>query len=92
MGAKKDVIEITPKEWEAIQHGAISNHKLEGILRHADLDVVRELATPQTHLLMSSSKTALAKQKLALGYTRAEVAAQLGVSISTLDRSFKENG
>jgi len=90
MGAKKDVIEITPKEWEAIQAGAISNHKLEGILRHADLDVVRELATPRTHLLMSSDKTALAKQKLALGYTRAEVAAQLGVSISTLDRSFNE--
>ncbi len=90
MGAKKDVIEISPKEWEAIQAGAISSNKLEGILRHADLDVVRELATPRTHLLMSSDKMAMAKQKLALGYTRAEVADQLGVSISTLDRSFND--
>jgi hypothetical protein len=84
-GAKKQDIKLTPKEWEAIQAGAISNHKLTEILRHADMDVVRELATPRTQVKMTSAKTKRAESMLALGYTRAEVAQQLGVSLSTLD-------
>lgn len=89
-GANKSRVEISAREWEAIQAGAISNSKLKDILDNADLDAVKELATPQTKLLMSSSKKARAQSMLALGYTRAEVAAQLGVSMSTLDRAFTE--
>ena len=87
MGAKKQRIVIEPDEWEAIQKGAISDSKLTSILNNADLDVVRELATPRSTVLMTSSKTARAQQMLASGYTRSEVAAQLGVSVSTLDQS-----
>jgi hypothetical protein len=88
VGADKQRVQISPKEWEAIQAGAISNSKLKDILDNADLDKVRELATPRTKLLITSSKKARAESMLALGYTRAEVAAQLGVSLSTLDRAF----
>ncbi len=84
-GAKKDKVVITPQEWEAIQAGAISNSKLKAILENADLDVVKSLATPKPERLMSTTKTQLAQRLLASGYTRAEVADRLGVSLSTLD-------
>jgi hypothetical protein len=78
---------ITDKEWEAIQAGAISDSKLSEILTHANMDVVRDHATPKDQVLMTNAKTNRAKSMLASGYTRAEVAAALGVSLSTLDRS-----
>jgi hypothetical protein len=84
-GAGKQRITITDKEWDAIQAGAISDSKLTEILNHADMHVVRELATPKTSVLMTSPMTNRAKSMLAAGYTRAEVASQLGVSLSTLD-------
>ena len=86
-GADKHKIEITPAEWDAIQAGAISNSMLEEVLTHADMKVVRELAMPKHKILMSSPMQARAKSMYALGYTRAEVAQQLGVSVSTLDAS-----
>ncbi len=86
-GANKIKIEITDKEWEAIQAGAISNSKLSEILTHANMDVVREHATPKDKVLMTNAKTLRAQAMLASGYTRAEVAQQLGVSLTTLDRS-----
>lgn len=86
-GAKKQKIEITPSEWDAIQAGAISNNKLVTILNNADLDVVKQLATPKTSLLMTSAKERRALSMLSSGYTQAEVAAALGVSVSTLKRT-----
>lgn len=83
-GAQKQQIEITPKEWTAIQSGAISTNKLTQILNNADLDVVKELATPRTKLLMDGGKVAQARTMMANGYTQSEVAAALGVSLTTL--------
>lgn len=85
--AKRHRIEITPKEWEAIQAGAISDSMLSSILNNANMDVVKQHATPRTKLLMSPSKTKRAADMLRLGFTRAEVADQLGVSTSTLDQA-----
>jgi DNA-binding CsgD family transcriptional regulator len=83
-GAGKQRIEITPKEWAAIQAGAISNNTLTQILSNADLDRVKELATPRTKVLMTSAKTARAQSMLAAGYTQSEIADALGVSLTTL--------
>lgn len=84
-GAGKQKIRITPNEWEAIQANAVSSSKLNDILNNADMDVVKDLASPKTAKLMTSAKTGRAKQMLASGYTRAEVAKALGVSLTTLD-------
>jgi len=87
-GAGKQKIEFTDNEWTAIQAGAISDTKLSTMLNNANMDKVRELATPKAPLLMTSAKTTRASSMLASGYyTRAEVAAALGVSLSTLDAS-----
>lgn len=89
-GAQKTDIIIEPKEWEAIQAGAISANKLNQILNKADMDVVRSLATPQPKRVMTPTNTVRAKSMLASGYTRAEVSAQLGISLSTLNEAITE--
>ena len=83
-GAKRQDITITDKEWEAIQAGAISNHKLEQILLKADLDQVRQLATPRETTVMTSARLAQAKAMAANGLTPAAIAERLGISVSTL--------
>jgi DNA-binding CsgD family transcriptional regulator len=89
-GAHKDKITITPKEWEAIQAGALSPTKLGEILTHSDVDTVRHLALPKHAPKMTSSKMLRAQRMLADGYTQADVAARLGVSVSTLKVALSE--
>lgn len=89
-GAKKERIEITDAEWEAIQAGAIASTKLRDILNNADMERVKQLATPKTELMMTTAKQQRAKAMFAAGYTQAEIANALGVSLTTLKRSFSE--
>lgn len=89
-GAKKQTIQITEAEWAAIQSGAISNHKLTQILNNADLDVVKKLATPKASVLMTAVKKNRAAALLSAGYTQAEVADALGVSLTTLKNTLSE--
>ena len=88
-GAKKQTIEITDKEWEAIQAGAISQNTLTQILNNADLDAVKQLATPRSSTGLSAAKIARARALLDRGYTLAEVAEQLGVSVTTINNAVK---
>ena len=90
MGAGKELVKITPSEWDAIQAGAISNDKLERLLANTDLDLVKEYATPRQATVMVDSKKAKAKALLASGHTAAEVADALGVNVSTLRSSLEE--
>jgi RNase P/RNase MRP subunit p29 len=88
-GSKKTRIEITTDEWNAIQAGAITKGMLSNILDNANMEIVKKLATPKTPIKMTDSKTALATSLLARGYTQAEVAEQLGVSLTTLKVALK---
>jgi DNA-binding NarL/FixJ family response regulator len=91
-GAGKKRIEITPQEWAAIQAGAVSNNTLLQILSNADLDQVKALATPRTKIVMTSTKLARARSMENAGYTQAEIADALGVSLTTLKTSIAEGG
>mgnify|MGYP006384171473 FL=1 len=86
LGAHKDLITITPKEWEAVQSGGISNHKLTEIIRHTDEKALKALATPRTTTGLTANQKARANNMAKLGYTVAEVATALGVSTSTLNK------
>ena len=86
-GAGKTLVKITPREWEAIQAGAISNEKLTKIMMNTDLDELKKLATPRANTVMTSAKQAKAEAMLRAGYTQAEVADALGVALSTLKSS-----
>lgn len=89
IGAKKAVIKITPREWDAIQAGAITGSKLKDILNNADMDVVRQLSMPRERTVMSDAKIRRAKSMLSSGYTQAEIADALGVPTSTLSDAIK---
>jgi hypothetical protein len=84
-GADKQRVEITPSEWEAIQAGAISNHKLEQNLNNADLDVIKQYATPRDRPTVTNYQESRAKGMAALGYTQAEIAEAIGVSTTTVN-------
>ena len=88
-GSDKHKIQPTQSEWDAIQAGAISNHKLTEILKNSDIEHIKQLATPKTQLLMTSTKKLRAQAMMKSGYTQAEVAKQLGVSLSTLKASIE---
>lgn len=90
-GAHKDPVVITDREWQAIQAGAISNNMLKMILDNGNIDEIRKLATPHTKVLMTPSYVARAKTMLDRGATQADVAAQLGVSLSTLKASLESS-
>lgn len=84
-GAGKARIEITSSQWDAIQAGALSDSKVTSILNNADMEKVKEFATPRSQILMTPTKASKAAGLLSAGYTRAQVAKQLGVSLTTLD-------
>lgn len=84
-GAKKQRVDITTLEWEAIQAGAISSNMLDKIIANTDLDKIKAMATPRTKTGIPSAQLNRAKMMLNNGYTQAEVAGQLGVPTSTLN-------
>lgn len=84
VGAKKKRINIEPKEWEAIQAGAITNNKLIQILNNADPDKLKELAMPSNSRSVSDAKIARMKAMAVSGYSLKEIAEAVGVSPSTV--------
>lgn len=86
-GAKKHQIDLTDREWEAIQAGAISTNTLTQILNNTDLDRVKMLATPRRENTLSPVTMSRAKSMLASGYTQADIADALGISTTTLSKN-----
>lgn len=82
-------INITDKEWEAIQAGAISEATLKRILNNANADRLRELATPRTKASLSQAQINRAKALANSNYTLAQIANKLGVSTSTVSKYLK---
>lgn len=83
-GASKIRVNFTEKEWEAVQAGAISTNFLQQLIANADKDRVRALATPRAGREMTPTSIKRAKDMLSRGYTQAEVADALGLSLATL--------
>lgn len=87
LGAKKELVDISDKEWEAIQANAISPTKLKQILANTNQDKFKERSTPKSRLTLSDSEKNLIKQMKKSGqYTNEEIAERLGVSTSTVSR------
>lgn len=82
-------INITDREWEAIQAGAISESQLKKILNNTDTARVRELATPRTKSTPSGAQVNRIKALASSNYTLAEIAAKTGFSTSTVSKYLK---
>lgn len=83
---KESRINLTDREWEAIQAGAISDSKLSQILRYADADDVKQRATPRNSTQLTTAKVNKVKAMAASGYTVAEIAEALGISSSSVSK------
>ena len=83
-------IKITDREWEAIQSGAISENVLKKILNNADVDELRQRATPRSTTTLNQAKINRIKAYSASNYTLGEIAKKLGVSVSTVSKYLKE--
>jgi len=89
-GAEKTLVPITDRQWEAIQSGAVSKTMLKQILDNADIERVKELATPRPDLMMDAGTSARARNLAAQGLTQAEIARVLGVSLTTLKKGLAD--
>lgn len=88
--AQKQPVQITPREWEAIQAGAITHNRLTEILKNTDTKVIKEYATPRTSIGISPAQESRIKLMLARGYTQQEIADQMGISTSTISKVGKK--
>lgn len=86
---KKRNIEITDREWEAIQAGAISEQKLKDILANTDVDKLKQRAMPRASTTLSTSQISRMKALAASGYTLMQIAEKMGKSTSTVSKYLK---
>lgn len=86
VGARRKPIKITPKEWEAIQAGAISKTKLSDIINCMDDSDLKELAMPRQKKAMSTAQINKINSMKASGYSTSDIAEALGVSTSTINK------
>lgn len=84
VGAKRKEIEITDKEWQAIQAGAITDSKLAEMLKRTDVDKLKERAMPRQSKQLSDAKIAKLKTMANSGYTNEQIAKALNTSPSTV--------
>lgn len=86
VGAKREPVVISDREWEAIQAGAISENVLSSIINNTDIDSLRERATPRAKTELSTAKIQRIESMASSGYTTMQIADALGVSRSTVNK------
>lgn len=87
LGGSRPAVEITDREWTAIQSGACRKTLVEDVFKYTNQDALKKRAMPHETPGLTPGQLALVDARLAAGYTQAEVAAMLGVSPSTISRA-----
>lgn len=89
-GAKRNPVDFTDREWEAIQKHAVSDSVLWDLCKYADDQRLRELATPRNYrTTVTSAKEAKIKAMAASGHTNQEIAKAVGLSASAVSNVLK---
>lgn len=86
---KQRNINITDKEWEAIQAGAISNNKLKQILDNCDPDSLRERAMPKNRKTLNTPQINRIKSLANSNFTLSQIAEKMNLSPSTISKYLK---
>lgn len=86
IGKESYTLDITPKEWEAIQSHALSKTAVEKIIKYADIDKVKEYATPKQSKTLSAFDKSMIKAYINSGYSYAEIAEKMHISESTISK------
>ena len=82
-------IQITDKEWEAIQAGAISENKLKKILNNSDPDSLRERAMPKAKNTLNTAQVNRIKAMSASNFTLNQIAEKMNLSPATVSKYLK---
>ena len=87
-GAHKQevMVQITPKEWEAINANAVGKQMLKDIFMNTDMDKVREYAIPKGDSELGVGKQMRIEAMRDAGQTLSDIAETMGVSESTISR------
>ena len=83
VGASKDRVTFTDKEWEAVQNHAIGETKLNKLLQNANSEEYKARALPRESKI-SDAKKNVVKAYYQAGYTYEQIAAMTGVSQSSI--------
>jgi len=87
VGAHKDRIDITDRQWEAIQAGAISHSVLLDVLNNTDLDKVKQRAMPRSQKVQITDAKKAMILSLANNYeSAADIAEVTGISATTITK------
>lgn len=81
---KESLIELTDRQWEAIQAGALSASAMEAVVRYSDMEKLSERAMPKANTAVSANVAMRAKAMARNGATTSEVADALGISTNTV--------
>lgn len=88
--SKKDVeIQITDREWEAIQAGALRPSKVQKILNNTDSDKFKERALPRNQRGFTDAQLATIKAMFNGNFTLQQIADKYGVSPSAISKALK---
>ncbi len=83
-------IQLTDREWEAIQAGAVSDSRAAEIFRFCEDGAVQQRAMPRQSSELSTAKQARLNAMRASGFTIAEIAEVMGVSAATVTKYVRE--
>ena len=86
LGIDKYRIHIKPKEWEAIQAGAVNKTTQKELFKRMDSAELKKLATPVQKKELSKATKDKIKSLSSNGYTNAEIAEYLGLSTDTVGK------
>ena len=86
VGKTPYTINITDREWEAIQSGAVASTKLKQIIDGADIDKVKQRAMPRQQRGLTPTQQSRIRALAAAGFTQREIADKMGVSTSTVSQ------
>lgn len=81
---KESLIELTDRQWEAIQAGALSASAMEAVVRYSDMEKLSDRAMPKANTAVSANVAMRAKAMARNGGTTSEIADALGISTSTV--------
>lgn len=82
-------IEITDREWEAIQSGAVRKSTLRSILNNTDVDNLRQRAMPKSNNTLSPTKINKIKAMSNSNYSINQIAQAINVSPTTIAKYLK---
>ena len=89
VGAKREKLTIEPKEWEAIQAGALGNTNLVTLMKYTPPEEIKKWAMPHYETGVTSNQVSMMKVWADNGYTNKQIATRLGISASTVSKYLK---